>query len=162
MTKIIKMETTVNKQPREWISGRTAKILVDVVCYLYVLLFLYAGTSKLIEYDKFQLQMSKSPIITDYAPILVWMVPALEIIISILLLIKRATKLGLLAALGLMCMFTAYIYAILNYSDTIPCSCGGLLQAMKWGDHLIFNLVFIILAIAGILLENKTNYKKPR
>lgn len=150
----------MNKQSGSWFSDKAKRNLVDVICYLFVLLFLYAATSKLIEYDKFQLQMSKSPIITDYASILVWMVPVLEIIISIMLLIDRFRMLGLYLAFGLMLMFTFYIYAILNYSDSIPCSCGGVLEKMTWDQHLIFNIVFVILGIIGILLSNKNTNKK--
>lgn len=142
------------------LSDRTKQNLVDIICYLFVLLFLYAATSKLIEYDKFQLQMSKSPIITNYASILVWLVPLAEIIISIMLLIERFKMLGLYLAFGLMLSFTLYIYAILNYSDSIPCSCGGVLQKMTWDQHLIFNIVFVVLGIVGILLYTKTSDKK--
>lgn len=160
MTKILKMETTINKQSKVWLSDKTKRIIVDIIVYMYVLLFLYAATSKLIEYDKFQLQISKSPIITNYAHILVWMVPALEIIISIMLLIDRIRMIGLFAAFGLMSLFTAYIYAILNYSDFIPCSCGGVLQKMTWDQHLIFNIAFVLLGIAGIILHANTTDKK--
>ena len=160
MTKILKMETTMNKHSKSWLSDKTKRTIVDIITYLYVLLFLYAATSKLIEYDKSQLQMSKSPIITDYAHVLVWMVPALEIIISIMLVINRTVMLALYAALGLMCLFTVYIYAILNFSDNIPCSCGGVLQKMTWSQHLLFNIVFILLAIGGILLQSKITNKK--
>ncbi|MNJ98896.1 hypothetical protein D3C87_166650 [compost metagenome] len=160
MTKILKMETVLNKQSGSWFSDKTKRTIVDIIVYLYVLLFLYAATSKLIDYNKFQLQMSKSPIITDYAHVLVWMVPALEIIISIMLLIEKTKMIGLFAAFGLMSLFTAYIYAILNYSDSIPCSCGGVLQKMTWDQHLIFNIVFVILGIVGIILHTKTTDKK--
>lgn len=149
------METTVNKQSRVLISDKTKRTFVDIITYLYVLLFLYAATSKLIEYDKFQLQMSKSPIITDFASLLAWMVPALEIIISILLLIKRTLMLGLYAAFGLMSLFTTYIIVILNYSDSIPCSCGGVLASMSWNQHSIFNFIFIVIGIVGILLSQR-------
>lgn len=160
MTKILKMETTMNKQSRGWFSDKGKRTMVDIIVYLYVLLFLYAATSKLIEYDKFQLQISKSPIISDYAFILVWMVPTLEIIISIMLLINRTLMLGLYAAFGLMCLFTAYIYAILNISDHIPCSCGGILEKLGWREHLIFNIAFVGLALIGILLQAKIIVKK--
>lgn len=158
--KILKMETTMNKQSSVWLSDKTKSTLVDIICYLFVLLFLYAATSKLIEYDKFQLQISKSPIITDYAHILVWMVPALEIIISIMLLIERTKMIGLFASFTLMTLFTIYIYAILNYSDSIPCSCGGVLQKMTWDQHLIFNVFFVTIGILGIILHTKNSYKK--
>lgn len=154
------METTVNKRSRVFISDKAKRTIVDIITYLYVLLFLYAATSKLAEYDKFQLQISKSPIITDYAQMLVWMVPALEIIISIMLLIKRTLMLGLYAAFGLMCLFTVYIYAILNFTDSIPCSCGGVIAKLGWTEHMIFNIVFVTLAIVGILLRSKIEEKK--
>lgn len=160
MTKILKMETTMNKQSKVWLSDKTKRTIVDIIIYLYVLLFLYAATSKLMEYDKFQLQISKSPIITDFSTILVWMVPALEIIISVMLLINRTVMFGLYAAFGLMCLFTAYIYTILNISDHIPCSCGGILEMLGWREHLIFNIAFVGLALIGILLQAKITEKK--
>ncbi|MDR6782831.1 MauE/DoxX family redox-associated membrane protein [Pedobacter africanus] len=153
------METTLNKHSKGWMSDKTRRVVVDVICYLFVLLFLYAATSKLLEYDKFQLQISKSPIITDFASVLVWLVPGLEIVISIMLLIKKTITAGLYAAFMLMSLFTFYIYAILNFSDFIPCSCGGVLENMKWSEHFIFNIVFIILAILGILLQTKIKPK---
>lgn len=154
------METTMQKQPKLYISDKGKQVIVDVICYLYVLLFLYAATSKLMEYDKFQLQISKSPIITDFANVLVWLVPGLEILISVLLLIQRTVLLGLYSGFALMCLFTAYIYAILNYSDSIPCSCGGVIAKLGWTEHMIFNIAFIVLAIIGILLQSKIDEKK--
>ena len=129
------------------------RIVVDLVCYAYFLLFLYAASSKLLDYEKSQIQLLKSPITTDYASVLVWLVPVVEIVIALMLVIRRTILLGLYVALALMSAFTAYIIAILNFSDTIPCSCGGVLEKMSWTDHLVFNLVFISMAIAAILLK---------
>lgn len=148
------METIVHKS-RFNISYKTKNNITDIIAYLYVLLFLYTATSKLLEHEKFQLQISKSPIITDYANILVWMVPAMEIIISVMLLINSIRTVGLYAGFMLMCLFTAYIVAILNFTDHIPCGCGGVLQNLGWTEHLIFNMVFVLLAIAAILLQTK-------
>jgi hypothetical protein len=52
-------------------------------------------------------------------------------------------------------MFTAYIIAITKFSDYIPCSCGGVLQEMGWGEHLVFNICFVLLALAAILCYRK-------
>nr|WP_225869555.1 MauE/DoxX family redox-associated membrane protein [Pedobacter psychroterrae] len=103
--------------------------------------------------------MSKSPIITDFASILAWMIPSLEIVISIMLFAGWMRLLGLYASLALMSLFTAYIYAILKFSDTVPCSCGGILEKMGWKEHLIFNIVFVVLAIIGIVLKTKIEEK---
>jgi hypothetical protein len=47
-------------------------------------------------------------------------------------------------------MFTTYIFLILNFSDYIPCSCGGVLEKMGWTEHIVFNLIFIVIAAIGV------------
>ncbi|TCC88645.1 hypothetical protein EZ428_18585 [Pedobacter frigiditerrae] len=135
----------------------TRKTMVDLTCYLFFLLFVYAATSKLLDYQQSLLQLSKSPITTDYAALLVWLVPVTELIIAALLLIQRTQTLALYACLGLMSLFTTYIIAILNFSEIIPCSCGGALQSLSWKQHLIFNLAFIALAILSIFIKPNPN-----
>lgn len=153
------MKTIVNNNSQSFMSDKTKLVLVDIICYLFVLLFLYAAISKILKYDISLLQMQKSPIITTYASMLVWLVPTLEIVISMMLLINRTVMLGLYAAFGLMCLFTVYIYAILNFSDTIPCHCGGALELLTWQQHLLFNIFFIIMAVVALLLKSTTKNK---
>src|SRR5690606_14703009 len=59
-----------------------------------------------------------------------------------------------------MVMFTAYIFIILNFSDFVPCSCGGVLEKMSWTQHLIFNVVFIILAGVAVFFSLQEKPKK--
>src|SRR5699024_6001254 len=48
-----------------------------------------------------------------------------------------------------------------TYSPSLPCSCGGVLEAMDWEAHLYFNLGFTLLATWAWYLENdkKRHYK---
>jgi len=139
-----------------------SKVVINIIIGLYFLLFIYAATSKIIDHEKFQLQISKSPIITNFAQILVWMVPAIEIIASVMLLIDRTILAGLYTSLAVMSLFTAYIIAILNSNEVVPCSCGGVLQAMGWHSHLIFNIAFMVMAIIALFLQTKITEKKQR
>ena len=123
------------------------------VASLFVLLFLYAAVSKIIDFQKFRIQLAQSPLLTVYAAWFAWFVPALEIGISIILLSNRWRLIGLYSSFSLMVMFTAYIIAIMQFSEYIPCSCGGILQHMRWKGHLIFNIVFTLLAVTGVLLS---------
>ncbi|NRF41121.1 MauE/DoxX family redox-associated membrane protein [Pedobacter foliorum] len=148
------MKSTTRSHPSLGLA-RIRQSLIDVICYCFILLFLYAAAAKLLDYRKFELQISKSPILTDFAGVLAWLVPVAEILIAILLLISKTTSLGLFAALGLMSLFTAYIIAILNFSENIPCSCGGVLAHMSWKQHLVFNVAFVALAVTGILMQPK-------
>lgn len=131
------------------------KAVVETISILFIFLFVYAATSKLIEYEKFKVQLGQSPLLTDFASWIAWLVPAIEIIISVLLAIKQLKLMGLYASFSLMVMFTAYIIGVTRFSDNIPCSCGGILESMGWNAHLLFNFSFVFLAIIGIFLHNK-------
>lgn len=133
---------------------------ITVICYLFVLLFLYAATSKLLDFETFTVQLAQSPLLSAYAGIIAWMVPGIEILIAGLLIFPRFRTLALYASFTLMVMFTAYIFIILNFSDFIPCSCGGVLEKLSWTQHLIFNVVFIVLAGGAILISIHWNIKR--
>jgi len=135
------------------------KNAIDAICLLYILLFVYASVTKLLDFENFQVQLGQSPLLSAFAGWVSWLVPIFELIIALLLAFRRFRNLGLLMALSLMTMFTAYIYIILNYSSFVPCSCGGILEKMSWRVHLIFNIIFVCLAAIGFILncsfENK-------
>ncbi|WP_407637169.1 MauE/DoxX family redox-associated membrane protein [Daejeonella oryzae] len=64
--------------------------------------------------------------------------------------------LGLNFSLFLLIQFTIYIILImLNVFGRIPCSCGGILEEMSWGQHLVFNLFFLLLTIIAIIHNSK-------
>jgi uncharacterized membrane protein YphA (DoxX/SURF4 family) len=130
-----------------------AKIL-DVIAALFILLFVYAATVKLMDYQKFTVQLGQSPMLTDWALILGWLVPGIELLISILLVFERTRSKGLYGAFVLMVMFTAYIVIVTRFSSYVPCSCGGVIEKLSWSQHLIFNVVFIFLSVLGILLDD--------
>jgi uncharacterized membrane protein YphA (DoxX/SURF4 family) len=135
-------------------------IFIEVVCLLYVLLFVYAATSKALDFENFQVQLGQSPLLSAFAWWVSWLVPIIELTIGVLLVIPRFKYIGLLGALSLMTMFTAYIFIVLHYSSFVPCSCGGILEKMSWDVHLIFNVVFVVLAVLAVILkrqlENRT------
>ncbi len=133
--------------------------LLEFICFLYILLFVYAALSKLLVFDEFKMQIGQSQMLTHFSEIIAWVVPSLEILIAILIIIPRFRLLGMYAAFNLMIMFTAYIFIVINFSDDIPCSCGGIIEKLGWTEHLIFNTAFVILGFIGILLINEN--KQP-
>jgi hypothetical protein len=140
------------------------KNIIKVICLLYILLFVYAAVSKLLDFERFQVQLAQSPILTAYAYWLSYLVVGIELFITMLLLFSRTRTLGLFSALCLMTMFTVYIFIVLNYSSFVPCSCGGILEKLTWRMHFVFNLIFVFLAITAIILDSvqhyENNYKK--
>lgn len=136
-------------------------IIIETICFLFILLFTYAAVSKLVDIEKFQVQIGQSPLLTPFATWIAWLIPGLEVLISLLLAIQRTRLIGLYASFTLMVIFTAYIAAILNFSSYVPCSCGGILEKLGWKEHLLFNIGFVFLAIAGIILHFKQASRTP-
>lgn len=126
------------------------KLFVEIVALLYIVLFVYAAVSKLMDFQNFRVQIAQSPLLTTFASLVAVAVIALELLISLLLSFPAWRKAGLYAALALMVLFSLYIYMILTYSPFVPCSCGGILEDMGWIQHLIFNIFFCLLAIAAL------------
>ena len=135
------------------------KFIVELIALLFTFLFVYAGVAKLLDVEKFRMQIGQSPILTEMAWFAAWFIPCTEIVISIFLVIRRFQLVGLFAAFGLMVMFTAYIISILQFSEHIPCACGRILQNLGWTGHLIFNVASILLAITGIVFHTRDQNK---
>lgn len=142
------------------LSSRTKYYITESICLLYILLFIYASASKLMDFQHFRIQLGQSPLLSVFADQLAVLVPLSEIIICILLFIPKYKPAGLFAAYGLMLMFTAYIIIILNYTSFVPCSCGGVLEKLGWKEHLIFNLFFIVLSIIALMFYIKSGDRK--
>lgn len=140
---------------------QTNKIAV-CICYLYILLFTYAAASKLLDFENFRVQLGQSPLLSAFADVVSWLVPIVELLIVVMLVFQQFRLITLFASFSLMLMFTTYIFIILNYSSFIPCSCGGILEKMGWNEHLVFNIIFIILAIIGILIIHKATPKEQQ
>lgn len=130
------------------------QLAIEIICFLFILLFVYTAVSKLMDTEKFAVRMGQSPLITNYAGFLAFIVPITELIIAVMLAVSRFRLIGLYAAFTLMALFTAYVFAVLQLDSNIPCSCGGIIEAMGWEEHLTFNSVFTVLGLIGVLLQS--------
>src|SRR5690606_13981905 len=132
---------------------RFYRIALETICAILLIVWLYTGTSKLNEYYDFRFQLRRLPYFSQYASFLTFFIPISEIAIATLLIFKRTRLLGLAASLGLMLIFTAHVYYVLNYMRNIPCSCGGIISSLDWHQHLTLNIVLTLLALIGVIIQ---------
>jgi len=131
---------------------------VEVISALFILLFVYVATDKLLSHASFVINLKKSPLIGFASRFLSWAVPAIELLISAMLFIPRFRRVGLMAAFFLMTVFTAYIAYMLISSSHLPCSCGGIITRLSWKQHLWLNLALTLLAATGLFLNKRLNF----
>jgi uncharacterized membrane protein YphA (DoxX/SURF4 family) len=135
---------------------------LEMTCLLYIMLFVYAATNKLLDFENFKVELGQSPLLSAFAHWISWTVLIVEFTIAILLLFPKTRIKALYAGFCLMTMFTAYIFIMLNYSSYLPCSCGGILGKMSWQEHLIFNFAFVILAGFALWLNHTPNNSRRK
>jgi hypothetical protein len=136
------------------------RAIVIIFSILLIALYLYAAITKLTDYYNFQFGLSESPFISQYAGILSWAIPVVEIMIAALLVWPSTRLAGFYLSFGLMSLFTLYIAAMLVSGSEIPCSCGGVLEKMSWPMHIVFNSFFVLISAAAISLERKRKRTK--
>ncbi len=129
------------------------RIFLHIAIFSFIALFVYAAIAKLMDFQKFQVQLGQSPMLTRYATVVAWAVPVSELVVAVFIMFERTRLAGLYGAFGLMVMFTTYIVLASRFSDYVPCSCGGILESLGWTEHLIFNSVFVVMAFVAVLLQ---------
>lgn len=127
-------------------------ILLDIVCGLFIFLFVYTAVSKFRDLHSFRQVLSTSPLLQQVAPVIAWVLPVTELSIAALLFFPSSRKMGLYASLALMLVFTVYIAYMLLFTPQLPCSCGGVIKQLSWRQHFVFNTAWILLSLIGIWL----------
>lgn len=138
------------------IRGEYIKVLEQVTSFLLIILWTYAAVGQVLQGENFRIRMSQFPFIGEYASTLVWLVPGVEIIIVLLFFFPRLKDEAYLSSFSLLLVFTAYIIAVLNIADSIPCSCNGVIASLSWKEHIIFNVGFGFLSLVSLLLHPTT------
>ncbi len=134
-------------------SPRLQHRFAEAACFILVLLFMYTGCSKLLTRQTFANQLAHSIPSPTITGLLSWMIPLTEIITAILLAITATRLRALYAALYLLVIFTAYISFLLLTDKNLPCSCGGIIAALNWEQHLVLNLLLLTLSITAIRIQ---------
>lgn len=121
-----------------------------------IILWSYTAISKVSDFPHFRTQMMKQVFSEGIAEALAFTLPLTELIVAGLLCFALTRIYGFVFSALLLLSFSIYIALILaGVFGKTPCSCGGVLAQLGWGEHLLFNLVFLALALIGLFFIKK-------
>ena len=127
-----------------------------LVSLALIILWVYAAVSKLETFEAFQQQLLRQPLPLWLTAPLAWGLPVMELTAALLLIYRRSRGVGLLLSFLLMLLFTGYVgLAVLGVWEELPCACGGVLSSLGWREHLVFNVVYTLVAGCGLYLWMK-------
>src|SRR5690606_12784610 len=88
--------------------------------------------------------------------VLMGAIPVAEALVVVLLVQARTNLYGMYLSFLLMLSFSGYVGLALGLKWVkIPCGCMKVINALSWEHHFYFNLFFLLLSGAGILLSRK-------
>lgn len=127
---------------------------INLSSFLLVLLFAYTGFNKLITQKEFSQQLLQNPYLHPIAIPLSFALPIAEIIIAICLVSRYSWMVGIWSAAILMTLFSAYVgFMLFQHKAPLHCTCGGIISAMTWRQHLLFNIFFSTIAWASVIVH---------
>lgn len=141
-------------------------MIYELITGMLVLLFLYTGLSKLLDFKNFEVSMLFQHLPGWITTPLTYLLPISEIVVAALMIPDKSRLLGIYVFLVMMTGFTLYVgAALLHLFPRVPCACGGVFKSMGWGQHFILNLLFIGLSTIAIRYymgkRQSTKQQKP-
>ncbi len=134
---------------------------------IFLMLFwLYVAIDKLWDRALFHQALVKQPFPDWWADVLLWGLPGIELLISILflgrplktekILIRRAYQLSSL----LLIVFTMYIaLGVAGLYAEKPCGCASIFAGVPWAWHLLINLILLLVSLMGALMTESSATK---
>ena len=117
-------------------------IASDIISAALLLLFLYTAINKIIDHGIFKDALSQTPHLQHFAATIAWLLPVIEIGVSILLFIPSTRLKGLYASLILLILLTVYLIYMVLFAPTLPCNCGGVIQQLR--GYNIYSLIYFL------------------
>ncbi|WET68772.1 MauE/DoxX family redox-associated membrane protein [Sphingobacterium sp.] len=132
-----------------WIYRR----LPDVIIYGYAFMYMYTGWAKFMNLSAFIRGNSKIPYLGQYAKLIGYGIPTLELMLAILLIVPfyAVKRFALWTSTLLMGVFTLYLSLMVRFADKKLCHCGGVIESMGWKTHIVFNLIWLIAGIFALI-----------
>jgi hypothetical protein len=121
------------------------------------IIFFYSGVDKLLYFDQFVNNFSKSPFSPQqYLRELCAAIIFLEIGFSLLLFFDETKRISLIGFGILSFLFSLYISLMIFYSPYLPCSCGGIIDLLSWNEHLVLAICLFFLSFySSYLIKNE-------
>jgi hypothetical protein len=131
--------------------------LLEGIRFLFILLFFFAGLTKLLEGPSFYTNLLNAPIFGGeaIATVASQTIPFAEVLVALLLCWSKTHLAGLYGALGLFLLFAGYAGGILFFTPYKPCPCGGIVTLLSWEQHLVLHGVGVLLVLWTLVEEHR-------
>lgn len=136
-------------------NNRVKHIIANSISIFLIIFWLYVGLEKAWSWKNFELSLHQQPLPAWSVGILFWLVPLIEIVTGVLLAfrISKLKRLGYWGSILLLTAFTIFIgLGVAGVYEKMPCHCSSIFNDLSWEQHLVINLILLMVSIVGLYL----------
>mgnify|MGYP000909746343 CR=1 FL=1 len=135
------------------------KIAEEIIAALFAGIWAYASVSKVISHNKLIAVLYTTDLFGGYTIYLSYLVPALELILSVLIISPVTRSAGLIASLAYLLLLSAYLLYMILFTPVLPCTCVGLISSFTWLQHFWLNCILMPGASVTIFIHRRARYR---
>ena len=160
MNQHIKTGHRAKSKYEKTLSASISKALL----FYFILLLSYAALSKITEGNSLYISLINAPLYlsSELAVFGQWLIPITELVLAISISFKSTRKIGYLGIALLFILLSVYAGWITWFLPNKPCSCGGLISLLSWKQHVVFNLLNLILSLIAWYLTQRPIKANPK
>ncbi|MGJ1413866.1 MauE/DoxX family redox-associated membrane protein [Sphingobacterium multivorum] len=129
--------------------------------YSFILLWGITAALKLSGWEQTKSEMALQSFPQWLEHSLLWGLPALYIVLTVLLLYKSTVQLGVRLSTIVMTIFTLYLlFGVSGVLGYTPCACAGIWPTNNHWLHIVLNSLFIILGLIYWILAHRSHLGK--
>lgn len=142
-------------------KSKIGNVYIWVIGTSTCLIFFYTGFIKLIDFEAWMEKYNKIDFVHSlHIGWLAYVLPVLEIAISLLFLFDKYRLYFFKGSLSLFLIFTFYLLYKIYISNDGLCACGGIFEQLTLDKHLYLNIFFCINLFLVYILESKNGLSK--
>ncbi len=127
--------------------------LGHLTAYALMVLWFHTGYDKIQDINAFEVSISRQPLPGWSVGLLTYTVPLAEFATGLLLIAPCTRRIGYWLSAVMMAGFTLYVgLGLAGALGHLPCSCSKIISHLSWGQHLVFNVVYLAVALAGLAI----------
>jgi hypothetical protein len=139
-------------------KGRT---VIELIASALILLFLYAAVSQIIFHDTYYSQLNRT-LNRLFSGIIIWTIPVVHVLLAWLLWRPAKRLAGFISSLGVVSLYTIYLFIMLPAGSKSSCQCGEVWQKASLEINILFNLAVILISAIAIILMGRLKTNSPR
>lgn len=132
---------------------KTKNLIVEIICLILVLNFFYEGVYKIAYFSNYGFWLYHAPLLRPVAGILTYVIPTIEIGLSLALLTPSYRVATLYSIIGVLIVFVLWVMSVCLFTHRLFWPYHALWQKTTWMQKMLISMGLCWLAFVAVVIS---------